>query len=299
MKTLFVMEKWCDGNPARGLTNSFSNILETYPHKGFKVLFIDECLTQGVHCDSVLENVNEGDFDVIMFSFLGNSHFNPSIEKCKQLGEHTKLCFMWPDTGYGWARELILSLDDFVHISWAAEDLPPLTKHHKFLWTAESRRLFYPCEKEVKASFIGSLYGYNDRSRYLNHVKDLVTVSGGQRENALTPEDYAKMIRTSLININFCESPSGEDQVKGRVFESIASQSLLLEKKNDVTSRFFEPGKDYIEFTDEEDLRRLIQYYLNNPDEAKEIAQRGYEKYMKNYTSEIFWKEVQKCLTSH
>ena len=291
------MEKWCDGDPKKGITNNYHNLIGTFANskKGkFSAAFIDEAALKGSHIDSLGEGIEE--FDTIVVSFLGNSPVNPSLETCHRLAKTHKLCFVWPDTGYAWSQNKIKSLSDYLHVSWGGEDVGKLCSNHHFLWAPQDETLYYPDDKTLNVSFAGSLNGYSDRKPYLDYVnrnEPVVSIRGGQREEALTPLEYASVLRKSKININFCESPSGKDQMKGRVIEIIASDSLLLEKKNSITSKFLTPGKEYVEFTSKEDLEDKIKYYLHNDKERIEISSNGYNKYKDNYSSEIFWNKIQ------
>ena len=297
MNVLFIMEKWCDGVPDKGLTNNYHNLIGTFSNsaKGkFGTSFIDEIALNGSHIDNINKGIEK--FDTIVFSFLGNSSVNPSIETCHRLAKSHKLCFVWPDTGYAWAQDKIKSLSKYLHISWGGEETGQLCDNHHFLWAPQDETLYYPTDKTINTSFVGSLNGYSDRGPYLAYVNRnelVVSVRGGQREEALTPLEYARVVRESKININFCESPSGKDQIKGRVIEIIASNSLLLEKKNAITPEFLTPGDDYVEFTTKEDMEEKIKHYLQNDDEREKIAASGYRKYLSSYSSEVYWDRVQ------
>lgn len=297
-KILFVSEKWTDGNPNLGLTNHFNNLFnpfkKIYPNIIVKNLFLDECYYSGIHINNKLKNhLDHNNPDLIVFSFLGGSPMNPSIDFLNTLNR--KLLFIWPDTGYDFARNFIKNLNKFFHVSWAGEHLPETYKNHIFLATPQNEELFFPDQKENLVSFVGSLNGYAERSFYLNYLKTNkvpIFMSGGQREQKLTPEDYAKYLRRSLINLNFPESPSGFDQLKGRCLEVMASRSLLLSRKSPVHDKYFESGKHYVDFTNEEDLKNKISYLLNNPKETEEISKNGYDLYLNKYSFKCFWETI-------
>lgn len=111
----------------------------------------------------------------------------------------------------------------------------------------------------------------------------------GQRNAGLPAQEYAKITRQTKIMLNFPGSPSGFEQVKGRVFESISCGCLLLERENPRTRDFFEPNKEYIEFKNESELLDKISYFLNNQDKRKEIATNGLSRFNENYTHNHFW----------
>jgi hypothetical protein len=302
---IFISEKWCDGTPSKGFTNNFHNLFGSLESSKLDVsyenYFLDEIALDGSHINSHVEEILEKDPSLVVISFLGNSPMNPDrsfIEKLSNSG--IKICIMWPDTGYPWALQTIGELGDLVdlHVSYGGERIEhPYAHKHLWLWAPQDESLYYPDDKVSDASFVGSLNGYRDRLHYLRYavntgVLNRDRVLGGQRESALTADRYAQEIRTSKININFPESPSGKDQCKGRVIESIACKTLLLERKNEATPSLLEPGVEYIEFEGLEDFVEKLNYYNEKEEEAEEIASRGYEAYKSKYSSHIFWSKV-------
>ena len=120
-----------------------------------------------------------------------------------------------------------------------------------------------------------------------------VYVRGGQREEKLPPTLYAEYIRSCKIGLNFPWSPFlNTDQCKGRVYEIIASNSMLLERKNEATAKILRPGIDYVEFTDPDNLIDKINYYLNNEEERVKIADSGYRTFHSKYSATKFWEAV-------
>jgi spore maturation protein CgeB len=93
--------------------------------------------------------------------------------------------------------------------------------------------------------------------------------------------------------INFPESAKpGFDQIKGRVFETLASNSLLLERKNSITPRYLKPGVHYVEYEDQFDLLDKINYYSLHTEERDSIARNGKELYESAYNPKIFWDTI-------
>lgn len=305
-KILFVTEKWCDGNPDFGLSNNFHNLFATLKSSGlgvkFSTIHYDELFIKyKCHIDSALPTIfDKIKPDLVITSFLGTSWLNPSKITFKALkNKGANLCFIWPDTGYDWAINKINEIGELadLHVSWGSD----YRKHHfldkhLWLWAPQNENMYYNTEnKTIPASFVGSVNNYKDRTVYLNYaLKNHVNlvVLGGQRQGRLTPEQYAGYIRDSQIGINFPGSPSGIDQLKGRVLEIISCGSMLLEKKNEATRRILTPGEDYIEFDGLGDFVKKIEFYEKNPEERKRIAKNGYKKYCDNFTSLKYWEKV-------
>lgn len=307
-KVLFITEKWCDGIPQRGLTNNYHNLFGTfknsYPDSNFNILHLDECAhLLKTHIDNVLPEVyKKVKPDIVIFSLLGKSDLNPTKYSYNFLKDkNVKMIFMWPDIGIDWGKPQIENeLKTFadLHVSWGAENN---LKEDKLLslWAPQDEKLYFPveeCEKTIDCSFIGSTR-YEERERYLKYLvnnKVNVHIDGGQREKKLTPKQYASLIQKTKININFPFSPSGFDQCKGRVWEILATGGFLLERKNLATKNFLTPQHDYVEYSDENDLKEKINYYLKNEEERIKIQQNGFKTYKLKYSSKIFWDLILK-----
>jgi hypothetical protein len=308
---LFVTEKWCDANPKLALTNNFHNLFNSFsnsrPDCTYSTIHLDESMMiYGRHIDQVLEGYCKTfNVDMVIYSLLGLSSANPSIEtfrKIKNLNIYQ--CIMWPDTGSVWGVETIKQIGDSVNLNvlW---DNPvsdyhnqslPLLENTKSMWVPQDNEMF--CDnriKDIDVSFIGS-DRYPERKVYIEYIKkhcETFVFSGGQREDKLSTKEYADLIKRSKIGINFAGNPGGFWQCKGRVYEIIASNSMLLESKNPSTEKILN-NNEYVDFTSPKDLLSKIQYYLVNQDERIEIANRGYDRYIKNYSSQIFWDKIMK-----
>lgn len=304
-KVLFITEKWCDGEPGRGITNSYHNLFGTFRHSfpniDLGILHLDEvALVYKKHVDNFIpEILDKFSPQLVIVSHLGSSPLNPTIESYKYIkSKNIPICYTWPDTR-DWALEAINSLNEVadLHVSFGGEQVEPLNSKHINLWAPQDPSLYYNDNKFISSSFVGSLQGnYTYRREYIKYLRDNkapIFVAGGQREQGLSAEDYARIIRNSHIGINFPESAKpGYDQIKGRVFEILASQSLLLEKKNVVTPRYLTPGVHYVEYSDNFDLLEKLNYYCDNTSERDKISLNGKNFYEENYGPKIFWKKV-------
>lgn len=316
-KVLFVTEKWCDFNPNLSWTNSFHNTFMSFSQYGnnhiFDTLHIDEAsLVYGKHVNEVLPNYCEKyGADIVVFCLLNGGGFNPSIEcyqTLKKMGIY--LIIIWPDTGPDWglktARELAPYVD--LQVSWDNprsvgghwdniynKELRPA--NHIDMWTPEDECLyFYEPNKTIDVSWVGSVNNYRDRSTFYDIVKKNnlnIFMSGGQRQGKLTPHEYAKVIRTSKIGINFPLSQTGVFyQAKGRIFEYTACGGLLFECPNPSTDDFFTPDKDYVAFTNYQELFDKLEYYLGHEQERLDIAENGYNTFKNNWTGRHWWERL-------
>jgi hypothetical protein len=309
-KVLFVTEKFCDGTPDLGLTNNFHNLFNSFSidfgsQYNWNTIHLDEAhVVYGNHVDNFLvDYCKRWGVNIIIYSLLGGSPLNPSLEtleKIKDLGIYQ--CAMWPDTGPDWGFKTIEAIGDRVstHVSWDnptfMSEVDCFYRHnHIDLWVPQDVSLFHPQDnQDLDVSFIGSPR-YYDRHTILQKLISSgvnLSVRGGQREEMLSAEDYASLIRRSKINLNFSLSPANFYQTKGRVFETLACRTLLLELKNPSTSRLFTPGRDYVEFSTINELIGAIKYYSVNDEERNKIARQGYDTYKEKYSSKRFWEII-------
>lgn len=307
-KALFVMEKWCDFSPSKSLTNSFHNFVNTFrqarPDYQLNTLHVDECFYV-FHCniDKVLiEYCLNYHTDLIIFSLADTKDCNPSLECCKILKEMgITLCFLWHDShnpSNVRLREFYYNISD-LHIIYdhpydgKLMDAPPREKEIK-LFAPQDLTLYFPDKQVIPVSFIGSLRDPYRRTLVSSLKRQFpeMVVAGGEREDSLSPEEYAVLIRTSKIGINYSFHPFGYWQIKGRAYEVIASKSLLLESASEPLKQIFRPEIDYIEYLDVLDLSEKIKYYLTHEEERVKVATEGYDNYIAHYTGKHFWDKI-------
>lgn len=291
------MEKWCDGRPDMGLTNNFHNLLGSFVNTISSTIFIahiDELASQGVDINKLIPvAVKEKEIDLVIVSFLGEQPINPAIETFTSLPENVKVVVMWPDLGYAWAEKRIAEITNATHIFWGGESVPKKVNRYKALWAPQDERLYYPDNQVIDVSFIGSMR--QERIYYLRHLIQnniKVHIDGGQRERKLTPEQYAYLIRSSKIGLNFPAAGYAEDQFKGRCIEILASKSLLMERANKSTEKYLKPGEHYVDFSSPDELIEKIKYYSENENERNKIAENGYNKYLESFSARKFWEEA-------
>ena len=311
IKTLFVTEKWCDANPAKGLTNNYHNLFKSYhnvfPESHFDIVHFDEySLLKKKHIDDFLiKTIEQKKPDLVVFSLLGKSHLNPTKRSYEAIREQgCKTVFVWPDIGVDWGIPEIEQFNNEgwadVHICWGSENnIKKQYDNLLWLWAPQYENLYHPADgnyQDIPMSFLGSKdQRYHERIYYLSHLQQNnieCYIGGGQREKRLSPKEYADVMRRSKISLNFPFCPSGFDQCKGRVWEILASKSLLFERKNDATSRMLEPGVHYVEYDSQQDLVEKYNYYLENEKERKRIAQNGYDVYYEKFSAKCYWHKV-------
>lgn len=139
----------------------------------------------------------------------------------------------------------------------------------------------------IKKGIRVSIYGYNwaDYSEFKEFY-------GG----ALSNEELVRIINETKINLSFSRNDAEELHYKGRVFEVAECKSFQLVEYFDGYLNFFKENSEIVMFKDEADLLRKIKYYLKNKEDREKIAERAYERVIKNYDLQIelqdFFKKV-------
>ncbi len=311
-KMLFVTERWCDGNPDMGITNSSHNLFGSFERSNFvkdgeweyKTIHFDEISLKGKHIDDFAQQIyDKTKPDIVLVTLLGTMSCNPTgkfFEVFKKAG--CKIVFLWPDFGKGWTIESAKRFDKFIdlNVSIACEET---FKNDKVFWswTPEDSDLFKFEgfeNKQFDICFLGTVHS-QERQDFLKVIQEKfknrnIYLGGGQRKEKLSHEKYAELTRRSKIIINFPFSPVGQNQVKGRIFESTSCGCLLFERKNSKTPKFFEPNKEYVEYEDEKDLLEKLNYYLDNKEEREKISLAGLKKFDEKWNHNKFWEELLK-----
>lgn len=297
-KVLFVTNKWATGSPGGPLTNNFHNLFNSFAqvrNEYYDTLFIDESqFIYGKHINDILPGYCLATkTDIVIICLLADSHLNPSLEVCKVLkNSNIKICFIWPDS-HPFNIKQRLELQSVTDLNAIWDNRTPSTTNLENDWEAwvpQDETMFFSEEsKHINVSFIGSLR-QPLRESFLRPLHNIF-ITGGQNETNLTAYKYSDLIRNSKISLNF-SGAMGFNQTKGRVYEILACNTLLMENVNDSTRKRFKPGVEYVEFDSPDDLANKINYYLSNEEERKMIAKKGNLKYQQEYSTTKFWNTL-------
>lgn len=79
-------------------------------------------------------------------------------------------------------------------------------------------------------------------------------------------------------------------QIKSRMFEAAFSQCVILCQRDywNPIEYFFEPEKEFMYFSDEEDLSKKLDHIINHYDEFDEMRESAYNRAINNYTTKHF-----------
>ena len=177
----------------------------------------------------------------------------------------------------------------------------------RFLLEAFDPEIYKPIEKDSKyesdVSLVGNIYPY--RLRILKFLQDYNLKVWGQLVNinkadvskfyqgrAAILDEKNKIFNSAKIVLN-THTPSEVMGTNVRLFEICGSGAFQLSDPTLHTDNIFKSGKEVVYYESVEELKKLIDYYLNNKEERNKIAKAGYGRAMKDHTydkrlSELF-----------
>lgn len=95
--------------------------------------------------------------------------------------------------------------------------------------------------------------------------------------------EMPRVFKKSRINLNI-SLRSIHTGIPLRAMEIMGCGGFLLTNFQEDFLEWFEPGVDYVYYTDKEDLLAKASYYLEHPEERKQIAANGYQKVREAHT---------------
>lgn len=154
--------------------------------------------------------------------------------------------------------------------------------------------------QDVDVLFIGS--GDLRRIFILETIRSHVTVYGDRWsrnyplmsdelkarviDRSVWGEQLHQLLFSSKIVLNITRSHfyGAETGINLRIFEALAAGAFLLTDYCDEVAELFEIGVEIETFSGSAELQQKVHYYLENPGKRLAIAQRGHERYLKEFT---------------
>ena len=167
-----------------------------------------------------------------------------------------------------------------------------------------------------KISFVGA--GYHNRQQLFASLCELpfkiwgtewpgcrpfdrLVQEGGRR---LTPEEYVRIFNATDININLHSSterdgvdPTG-DFVNPRTFELAACEAFQLVDERSLLPECFDLPSEMVTFDSRADLKAKISWYMDHPEERREIARRARNRVLQSHTYEHRLREMLRVIYS-
>ena len=306
---LLAMEKWVDRNPAYLSPNQYGIVGSLIAKQ--KALAIRFC-----YDDWMIENPEEHpDIGflamvkgfkpkmIVLTHLLQIGDFNISRSAIAEATRTAPVVMVWLES----SPHVIQIADTFADlvVKNIVVDSPDEFRKHsersdRYEWLPEPRdiRIFHSDLSEVRdvaLGFFGTISGRVERCAFIANLlanKMPIAYRGGWGEvGSITPQEHAAFLRRTMIGLNFTDSYSFH-HMKGRMAETLLCGAMLLEQHCEASDTILEPFKEYVPFTDPQDLISKAIHYLEHPDERLAIAKAGQEKARQLFDGERFWSRI-------
>lgn len=259
----------------------------------------------------------------ILLVLMGETIFPETLEKIKKSGVTTVNWFH--DTVFASARKdfiqkipryydyfFIIDSEDvlnYIKIEARVVKTVPLAcdpEVHKKIELSEEEKKKYRSD----VCFVGSIFKGFKRKEMLADVSDFDLGIWGYwtekspelkrcyRKQHVYGEEAVKIYNASKIVLDMPSSyptyaPEGKAfYVTPRVFEVPACGTLLLTHATSYLSRCYEIGKEMVPYKNGKELKEIIRYYLDHPEERKLIAKKAQERAYRDHTYEKRLQEI-------
>lgn len=241
--------------------------------------------------------------DLLLVTLLGDNYQFP-IEFFVNLRRLAPLVFFFYDDEnylevhgryYGQAADAVVTTDYFGAQVYSRMGVPGI-----FYPPNISSELFYPVavEPDIDVCFLGDCTK-SDRMDYVNFLLSngiKVEIFGkGSKGGYIDASRMSETYCRAKINLNFSKTDDLNwvnevepllrrvRQNKGRPVEITHTKSFCLTEYYPALPHLFEIGKEIDCFYDKESLLAKVRYYLENEGARRAVAERGYQRSLKDY----------------
>ena len=253
----------------------------------------------------------------------GNMVYPSTVKKLKSLG--IKVVSWSNDDMYAWHNRTLwytlgLKYYDLVvtqkSYNCNSDELPSLGANVLFQDKAIESKVNYPIKDCSKFEFNHDVVFVGSREKdrlshliYLAENDIVVNIYGwGKTKQTdlhknlvfhdlhLYGDEFNAAFSCSKISLNFLRKMNRDLQTS-RSIEIPACGGFMLSERTEEHLRLFEEGIEAEFFSSKEELLEKVNYYLNHPEETKNIAKNGFRRcYSSNYTFTNRMQEILKSL---
>jgi len=175
--------------------------------------------------------------------------------------------------------DLHKTLKPDIHLNSTESYLPYFIDYSKLCYWFPNA---YPCdlikplpvEKNVNVGFCGSFFP--EREALVNDLKEF----NAQYDVFVIGEKMVETICSYKIHLN----KNLSNDINYRTFETLGCKTFLLTNHTPGLEKLFDIGKDLVTYSDLNDLKQKVKYYLNNEKERKIIEEHGHATALKRHT---------------
>ncbi len=152
---------------------------------------------------------------------------------------------------------------------------------------------FYPEDLPIKydACIIG--LQYQQRTDIVNRLR-----SNGKRvmyENGIVYDEYRHEYNSSRVAINW----SSLQDLPVRVFEAMGMKRPLVTNRVPDLEKLFVEGEHYLGFSSLDEAETQVNFLLNNPDYAHDMAEKAYQEVITKHTWKIRFEQMFRIIDEH
>ena len=306
-KVLFVGDKWCSANFQWGLAEWEGNLWKSLKATGLADLMLfhfDDYYYRfkKLGDEALIKKITKYQPDIIclvIYRIPGSDFSVPKWETFDIIKNRFKIPIIaiWGDMESPETVRLYKSFILYITISAATATSAAINRLNisekcMYMWAPKDPTIFNNPQKkrDIDVSYVGS--GRENRLERVNYlIKNGIDVDirGGESEEHLSTKKYADIFQRSKITLSFSRARYSH-VINARPFEAMNCGAMVLEEEGFETPKLFTPFVDYVPYTSNRDLFEKTRYYLSHDTERERIAENGYKKTSKLYTSKRFWK---------
>jgi len=242
--------------------------------------------------DELIDIVRTEQPEFILFSKCNNMHYRV-IEECNK---YTKTCLWYMDASHNYNNELIEKIKRSTISVCGVEEIKEMmekeNKNSFFVHQCPDEKYNYKiedCEKIYDTMFIGSMSSsmHVDRKKYLDEV-------GFNYKNGVYNEQHNLTVNQTKINLSF--APVDGSGVSVRLYKLMASGGFVLTTPWNGMEETFTIGKHLDVFTNSEELKEKINFYLENEELREEIANNAHDLANSNFLPDSWASKISELI---
>ena len=271
---------------------------------GHEIHFIDHIAqaisNKDMFNDFFLSVVMHGNYDLVLIQLYKDEFYPEVLEKAKN---YTNLVSWNSDDDWRWDDYSSKLYPHFTHMVTTYRHIYEANEaqYPNLILSQWGCSGFFDgkdAKKDINLSFVGLNYGQRANNiKYINERIPILTFGRGTPTIQLPWKKQIKKVAAGLLGLKFEDNTlSGPDevnniwnrsrlsytpleaskgtglQIKWRVFEMGLSGTVMLCNKNPELYEFYEPGKEFMEFGNLDELIDKAKYLLNHEAERAKIA---------------------------
>jgi spore maturation protein CgeB len=307
MKILCVFGKHQYGDASRGIATEYATFVPALKRLGHEVIHFDSwernLYPSYAELNQALLKTVEIEQPEVMLTV--QMHYELWLETLQLIQARGDVATISWTTDDSWKyREVSRFIGSAYHAMTTtyADCLPKY--HHDGIdnvlltqWAANADALQPPlparsCQYQV--SFVGAAHG--DRQAKIAQLAaqgiEVTCFGHGWQNGSVAAAEIPKIIRASIISLNFANAFKGVNQVKARTYEVPGAGGFLLTESARDLERAYLPEREVVVFTSIEELGEKIKYFLERPAERDKIAQAGFLRTKQEHTYDLRLQEI-------